>query len=78
MMLIKAFLMKKLCQKFNTFFSNVASTLDIPNPSNYLKEEKFHSISAIMEHFEKHPSVSNIKNKNCESIFFSKEPSLKK
>ena len=60
---------KKLCQIFHTFFAIVVSNLDIPNP-NYFKEEKFHSISAIIEHFEKLSSVSNIKNKNFESIFF--------
>ena len=27
------------------FFSNVVSNLDIPNLSNYFKEEKFHSLS---------------------------------
>ena len=56
---------KKLCQIFNTFF--------IPNPSNYFKEEKFHSLLTIIENFEKHPSVTNIKNKDSESIFCFKE-----
>ena len=41
----------------------------MPNPSNYFKEEKFHSLSAIIKNFEKHPSVANIKNKNFESTF---------
>ena len=49
------------------------SNLDIPNLSNYFKEEKFDSLSAITEHFEKHPSVTNIKNKNFESTFSFKK-----
>ena len=39
---------KKICQIFHTFFSNVVSNLDIPNPSNYFKKEKFQSLSAII------------------------------
>ena len=70
----KAFLMKKSFVKYLTpFFSNVVSNLHIPNPSNYFKEEKFHSLSAIIEQFEKHRSVSNIKNKNFEYIFSFKK-----
>ena len=49
------------------------SNSDIPNLSNYFKEENFHSLSAIIEHFEKHPSVTNIKNKNLESTFSFKK-----
>ena len=62
----------------STFFSNVMFNLDKSNPLNYFKEEKFHSLSAIIEHFEKHPSVSNIKNKNFKSIFSFKKTPLKK
>ena len=69
MRVIKAFLMKKLRQIFKTFFSNVVSNFDIPNSSKYFKEEKFYSLSVIIERFEKHPSISNIKNKSFESIF---------
>ena len=48
---------------------------DIPNPPNYFMEEKFQSLSAIIENFEKHPSVSNIQNKNFKFIFsFKKHP----
>ena len=43
---------RKLCQIFNTFFFNVVSDSDRSYPSNYFKEEKFHSLSAIIEHFE--------------------------
>ena len=39
------------------------------NPSGYFKEEKFLSLSAIVEFFEKRPSVSTTKKKNFESIF---------
>ena len=52
--------------------------LDIPNPSNYIKEEKFHSVSAIIEHFEKHPRATNIKNKNFESTFSFKKANPEK
>ena len=66
--------MKKNFVKYLThFFSNVVSSLDIPNPFNYFKEEKFHSLSAIIEHFKKYPSVTNIKNKNFESTFSLKK-----
>ena len=43
------------------------SNLDIPNPCNYFKKEKFYSLPAIIEDFEKHSS--NIKSKNFKSIF---------
>ena len=49
------------------------SNLDVSNSSNYFKKEKFHSLSAIIEHFEKHLSISNIKNNNFESIFSFKK-----
>ena len=49
---------KKNCQIFNTFFSNVVSIIDIPSSCSYLKEEKFDSLWAIREHFEKDPQVS--------------------
>ena len=56
----------------NTFFSNFVSNLDIPNPCNYFKKEKFYSLPAIIEDFEKH--LSNIKSKNFKSIFSFKKP----
>ena len=66
---------RKLCQIFNTFFSNVAFDLNIPNPSNYFKEKKFYSISAIIEHFEKHrvSPISRIRISNLLFLFF-KQP----
>ena len=51
----KPFQKTLLCQIFNTFSSNFVSNLDIPNPSNYFKKEKFHTLSAIIAHFEKTP-----------------------
>ena len=71
-------LLMTVIKAFITFFSNDVSNLDIPNPSNYFKEAEFHSLSDILEHFEKHPCVSNIKNKNSEYIFLSQRPPLKK
>ena len=52
---------------------DITYNLDVPNPSNYFREEKNHSLSAITEHSGKHPSVSNIKKKNFQSIFFFKK-----
>ena len=52
------------------------SNLDIPNPSTYFREEKFHSFSAIMKHFEKDQSVTNISNKNFESTFSFKKKKI--
>ena len=61
---------KKNCQIYNTFFSNVVSNLSYLILLIIYKEGKFHSLSAIIEHFQNHPSVSNINNKNFESFFF--------
>ena len=63
--------MKKNCQLLTPFY--VLSNLDRPNPYNYFKEEKFHSLSAIIKHFEIDASVSNIKKKNSESVFSFKK-----
>ena len=61
---------KKNCQIYNTFFSNVVSNLSYLILLIIYKEGKFHSLSAIIEHFQNHPSVSNINNKNFEPSFF--------
>ena len=62
MRVLKTFLMTKSFVKDLTPSSNVVSNLDIPNPSNYFKEEKFHPLSAI--------------NKNLEFIFSFKKTTL--
>ena len=62
----------------NKFYSNVVSNLDLPNPSNHFKEDKFLFLAAITERFEKHPSVSNIKNKNFKSILSFRKTTLVK
>ena len=62
MRVLKTFLMTKSFVKDLTPSSNVVSNLDIPNPSNYFKEEKFHLLSAI--------------NKNLEFIFSFKKTTL--
>ena len=51
---------KKICKIFNDFFSNVASHLKIPNYCNYFPQKITHSLSTIIETFEKHPSILSI------------------
>ena len=51
--------------------------LDITNPSNYFKEDKFHSLSVFIGHFQKRPSFINIKKKNFESTFSFKKTTSK-
>ena len=58
---------KKLWQIFNTFFSNV---VQLRYPSNYFNDILFHSLSAIIEHFEKHrvSLISRINEKKFHSL----------
>ena len=51
---------KNICITFNNFFLNV---FQIPNYCNYFsKKKKTHSpLSTIIETFEKHPNILNIK-----------------
>ena len=46
---------------FEKFFSNIASDLKIP--------KKVHSVLIIIETFQKHPSILNIKKRNLDSVF---------
>ena len=60
---------KKIFTIFNNFFSNVVSDSKIPNCSNYFSRKSTHSLSTIIETFEKHPSILNIKKRNLDSVF---------
>ena len=61
---------KKTCKVFNNFFSNVVSDLKIPDYCNYFPQKKHtHSLSTIIETFEKKPSILNIKKRKIDSVF---------
>ena len=59
---------KKICTIFDNFFPNVISDLQIPDYCNYLSQKITHSLSTIIETFEKHPSILNIKKKKLDSL----------
>ena len=60
---------KKIYTIFNDFFSNVFSDLKIPNYCNYFPKKNTHSLSNIIETFEKYPSILNIKKRKLNSLF---------
>ena len=60
---------KKVCKIFNIFFSNVVSDLKIPNYCNYFPQKKTHLLATIIETFEKHPGILNIKKSKLNSVF---------
>ena len=62
---------KRICNFFNNFFSKVVSDLKIPDYYNYFSQENTCSLSTIIEPFEKHPSILNIKKRF--SIFIQKD-----
>ena len=68
---------KKICNIFNNFFSKVVSDLKIPDYYNYFSQENTCSLSTIIETFEKHPSILNIKKGNLIQ-YFHPERLLKK
>ena len=57
---------KKICKIFNNFFSNIVSDLKIPDYCNYLPQKNTCSLSTIIETFEKHPSILNIKKRKLD------------
>ena len=59
---------KKICRNFNNLFSNVVSNFKIPGYWNFF-HKKTHVLSAIIEAFEKHPSILNIKKRKLDSVF---------
>ena len=60
---------KNICKIFNNFFSNVISDLKIPDYYNYFPQKNTSSLSAIIETFEKHLSILNIKKRKLDSVF---------
>ena len=60
---------KNICKIFNNFFSNVISDLKIPDYHNYFPQKNTSSLSAIIETFEKHLSILNIKKRKLDSVF---------
>ena len=57
-------------------FSNVVSDLNIPNHCNYFSQKNTYSLSTIIEMFEKHPSILNIKKSNLDSVFSCRKTTL--
>ena len=60
---------KEIRKIFNNFFSNIVSDLKIPDYCNYLPQKHTCSLSTIIETFEKHPSILNIKKRKLDSVF---------
>ena len=58
-----------ICKIFNNFFSNVVSDLKIPDYCNYFPQKNTCSLSTIMETFDKHRSILNIKKRKLDSEF---------
>ena len=54
---------------FNNFFSKGFSDLKIPGYCNYFPQKNTCSVSTIIETFEKHPSILNIKKRKLVSVF---------
>ena len=62
---------KKICTIFHNFFSTVVSDLKILDYCNYFPQKKTYSRSTIIETFEKHPSILNLKKGNLIQYFHS-------
>ena len=60
--------MIKYSQFLINYFSNVVSDL-IPDYCNYFPQKSTHSLSTIIETFQKHPSILNIKKRKLDSMF---------
>ena len=56
-------------QKFNNFFSKVVSDLKIRDHCNYFPQKNTYSLSTIIETFDKHPGILNIKKRKLDSVF---------
>ena len=54
---------------FNTFFSNIVSDLKIPDYCNYFPQKNTCSLSTIIETYDKHPGIPNIKKRKLYSVF---------
>ena len=60
---------EKICNIFNNFFSKVVSDLKKPDYYKYFSQENTCSLSTIIETFEKHPSILNVKKRKLVSVF---------
>ena len=55
----------ELCNIFNGFFSNIISELNIPKKYHcFLNDMGSDSVFSVLDAFENHPSIKNIKRKN--------------
>ena len=60
---------KKISIVSNNFFSNVVSDMKIANYCNYFPQKNTHSLLTIIQMFEKHSSILNIKKRKLDSVF---------
>ena len=63
-------MIRKFAKIFNNFFSNVVSDLKYLTTVIIFHEKKTYSVSTVIETFEKHPSILNIKQRNPLFSFF--------
>ena len=60
----------ELCNIFNGFFSNIISELNIPKKYNcFMNDMDSDSVLSVLNAFENHPSIKNIKSKKFNSTF---------
>ena len=61
----------KLCQIFCGYFSNIISELQIPSISKNISNvtDITDPVFAAISTFQDHPSIKNIGEKNCKSVF---------
>ena len=61
----------ELCNIFNGFFSNIISELNIPKKYNcFMNDMDSDSVLSVLNTFENHPSIKNIKSKEFNWTFF--------
>ena len=60
----------ELCNIFKGFFSNIISELSIPEKYHcFMNDIDSHSVLSVLNAFENHPSIKNIKGKKFNSTF---------
>ena len=62
-------LSKKLLRKTKISYFENLNTKIITDYCNYFPQKNIHSLSTIIETFEKHPSILNIKKMKLDSVF---------
>ena len=61
----------ELCEVFNTYFSNIVASLNIPSVNNYItSKENANKYPQQIKCFETHPSITTI-TKQCLSSSFN-------